>query len=239
MTPQELQLWHGAMHCQDKSTQIVLFEELDYYAKINVNLGLLYQFSSVQTSTASSSASIPSPSLQKQDSILMAIQYYSRAIALDAYFALAYFLRAFTYIMVGATEKAVDDYKRALDLLLDNACIDYTQLGLPFVLYRCELEFNLALCALMLKDVQECNQRLVKAKKSVQAPHHSQLIHDAVVKGVNKLQLFVIQEGLLFSPRMLPPDHDLSSTDSICGRIKMPSVIYAIEQDGNPMEWSL
>ncbi|KAJ3108141.1 hypothetical protein HDU97_002053 [Phlyctochytrium planicorne] len=75
-----------------------------------------------------------------------AINCLTRAISCDVYLAVAYFQRGVCFYSKNMLSEALADFTDALAFLRGNLVIDYTQLGLAYKLYACEVSFNRGLC---------------------------------------------------------------------------------------------
>ncbi|KAJ3277235.1 hypothetical protein HK104_003522, partial [Borealophlyctis nickersoniae] len=69
----------------------------------------------------------------------------TRAIGCDSFLAVAYFQRGVCCYNAGMANEAIDDFTKALKHFRGNTYIDYTQLGLKYRLYTCEVNYNLGL----------------------------------------------------------------------------------------------
>ncbi|KAJ3095928.1 hypothetical protein HDU97_006353 [Phlyctochytrium planicorne] len=83
---------------------------------------------------------------------LFQISSLSKAITCDVYMAVSYFQRGVCFFMKRMLREALADFTDALAFLRGNLLIDYTQLGLPFKLYACEVSFNRGLCFAALRQ---------------------------------------------------------------------------------------
>ncbi|KAI8852280.1 hypothetical protein BC829DRAFT_440726 [Chytridium lagenaria] len=77
----------------------------------------------------------------------------TRAIACDVYMAVSYFQRGVCFYLKGMLPESLADFTDALAFLRGNLLIDYTQLGLSFKLFACEVSFNRGLCFAALNQV--------------------------------------------------------------------------------------
>ncbi|KAI8834896.1 hypothetical protein BC829DRAFT_436973 [Chytridium lagenaria] len=82
-----------------------------------------------------------------------AIASLTRAIACDVYMAVSYFQRGVCFYLKGMLPESLADFTDALAFLRGNLLIDYTQLGLSFKLFACEVSFNRGLCFAALNQV--------------------------------------------------------------------------------------
>jgi len=83
---------------------------------------------------------------------IIQVECYQRAIRLDQYLAVAYFQQGVSNFLVGDFEEALANFNDTLLYLRGNNMIDYSQLGLMFKLYSCEVLFNRGLCYIYLQQ---------------------------------------------------------------------------------------
>jgi hypothetical protein len=83
--------------------------------------------------------------------------------------------------------------------LLENDFIDYSQLGLDYKLYRCELLFNMAICHEQLGNERECERYLREASGCSRTNEHRSLI-DGGRRG-RDLELFYLRGRLFKVPQ--------------------------------------
>ncbi|KAJ3213150.1 hypothetical protein HDU67_003237 [Dinochytrium kinnereticum] len=109
------------------------FEPVAVTSKMHFNMAMAYQNMNMMEQT---------------------IECLSKAIACDEYMAVSYFQRGALFYYKGMYAEALADFNDALTFLRGNLLIDYTQLGLEFKLYACEVTYNRGLCFVALKQVE-------------------------------------------------------------------------------------
>eukprot|EP00003_Mantamonas_plastica_P011779 TRINITY_DN2167_c0_g1_i3.p1 TRINITY_DN2167_c0_g1~~TRINITY_DN2167_c0_g1_i3.p1 ORF type:complete len:645 (+),score=208.58 TRINITY_DN2167_c0_g1_i3:51-1937(+) len=88
----------------------------------------------------------------RQSNTSKAFEALEEAIECDPYFGAAYFHRALLSQQSKEYAHAVEDYDFVVQLFRDADYIDYNQLGLEWVLRRCETLFNRAQCYLAMGE---------------------------------------------------------------------------------------
>ncbi|KAF9994108.1 hypothetical protein BGZ79_001173 [Entomortierella chlamydospora] len=124
---------------------------------------------------------------------------FEQATKLDQYLAVAYFQN-------GVANVALEDYDRALECFHDaflylrgNTVIDYTQLGLDFKLYSCQVLYNRALCYLEVGQQDLGMTDLWRATQEKQTKEHDVLDQALRDKG-RDCTVFTVPEGVLYRP---------------------------------------
>ncbi|KAG0026201.1 hypothetical protein BGZ82_009606, partial [Podila clonocystis] len=124
---------------------------------------------------------------------------YTQATKLDQYLAIAYFQN-------GVANVALEDYAQALTCFHDaylylrgNMVIDYTQLGLDFKLYSCQVLFNRALCYIELGEMDLAMTDLWRATREKQTKAHDILDQALRDKGQD-CTVFTVPQGVLYRP---------------------------------------
>ncbi|KAF9127596.1 hypothetical protein BGW39_005761 [Mortierella sp. 14UC] len=124
---------------------------------------------------------------------------FTRATNLDQFLAIAYFQN-------GVANVALEDYGKALSCFHDaflylrgNMVIDYTQLGLDFKLYSCQVLFNRALCYLELGDHDLGMADMWRATREKQTKAHDMLDQALRDKG-RDCTVFTVPQGVLYRP---------------------------------------
>ena len=108
------------------------------------------------------------------------VQYYTKAIQLDQYFAIAYFQTGVSNFLLGDFEEALANFNDTLLYLRGNGHIDYDQLGLKYKLHSCEALFNRGLCYVYLQATETGLQDMLHAsKEKVPGQDHS-VIDEAI-----------------------------------------------------------
>ncbi|KAF9437818.1 hypothetical protein BGZ76_010982 [Entomortierella beljakovae] len=124
---------------------------------------------------------------------------YEQATNLDQYLAIAYFQN-------GVANVALEDYRKALTCFHDaylylrgNMVIDYTQLGLDFKLYSCQVLFNRALCYIELGEMDMGMADMWRATREKQTKAHDILDQALRDKGQDST-VFTVPQGVLYRP---------------------------------------
>ncbi|PGH27368.1 hypothetical protein AJ80_00846 [Polytolypa hystricis UAMH7299] len=128
-----------------------------------------------------------------------AVDCYQRAIALDQYFAVAYFQQGVSNFLVGDFEEALANFNDTLLYLRGNRSIDYDQLGLKFSLFSCEVLFNRGLCYICLQQPDAGVQDLQYASKEKAKPDHD-VIDEAMAQNAEGYTVFSIPVGVVYRP---------------------------------------
>ncbi|EDN05020.1 NADPH oxidase regulator NoxR [Histoplasma capsulatum] len=128
-----------------------------------------------------------------------AVECYQRAVALDQYFAVAYFQQGVSNFLVGDFEEALANFNDTLLYLRGNTSIDYEQLGLKFQLYSCEVLFNRGLCYVYLQQTEAGMQDLQYASKEKVKPDH-EVIDEAIKENAEGYTVFSIPVGVVYRP---------------------------------------
>ncbi|OJD19036.1 hypothetical protein AJ78_00987 [Emergomyces pasteurianus Ep9510] len=128
-----------------------------------------------------------------------AVECYQRAVALDQYFAVAYFQQGVSNFLVGDFEEALANFNDTLLYLRGNTSIDYEQLGLKFQLYSCEVLFNRGLCYVYLQQPEAGMQDLQYASKEKVKPDH-EVIDEAIKENAEGYTVFSIPVGIVYRP---------------------------------------
>eukprot|EP00842_Homolaphlyctis_polyrhiza_P000857 jgi/Hompol1/1772/HPOL_001940-RA len=170
-TKDELLQWVdgvAAYHSADYETALACFEPIASMSKVAFNIGMIY-------STLGDH--------------LSADTMYSAALAADPYLAVGFLQKAYAFFFL-------EDYSRAL--LLENDVIDYTQLGLKYKVYRCEVYFNRAVCYQMLGDADRSMQDVVAAQRSTRTQDQVTIIGKAARSGLREVLLFTVPHDAIF-----------------------------------------
>ncbi|KAL2911725.1 hypothetical protein HK105_208782 [Polyrhizophydium stewartii] len=123
---------------------------------------------------------------------------YSAALAADPYLAVAFLQKAYAYFVLQDYSRAERCYNMIVELLLENDYIDYTQLGLKYRLYRCEVFFNRAMCAQLRGDDARALQDITAAQRCARTPDHNAVIGTAARAGVDDITLFTVPFEAVF-----------------------------------------
>ncbi|GEM06286.1 neutrophil cytosolic factor 2 [Rhodotorula toruloides] len=168
---QELQIWDSALKAFDKQDYpgaLQQFEAIADTSKILFNMGVIHA------------------TLGEHEG---ALARFDHALSLDPFFAVALFQSGVSSFLLGRYEVARRDFEDALALFHHNHTIDYTQLGLDFKLYSCEVRFNRGLT---LGQGELGMQDLLAAKEDKQTDWH-----DVIDEGYT---VFSIPVGIVFRP---------------------------------------
>lgn len=92
---------------------------------------------------------------------------------------MAYFQEGVSNFLLGDFEEALANFNDTLLYLRGNTLIDYSQLGLLFKLYSCEVLFNRGLCYIYLQQTEAGMQDLQYAAKEKVVEDHN-VIDDAI-----------------------------------------------------------
>ena len=131
------------------------------------------------------------------NSLNEAIESFNRATKLDVYFAAAYFMRGYCFASQSNWSRARADFSSAYDHLRQNLYIDYTQLGMPYNLYQCEILYNRAMAASHLNDGHSSQQDLFAAQGAKVSSEHD--VIDTALRTNKFGNLFKIPP-LIFKP---------------------------------------
>ncbi|KAH9834329.1 Neutrophil cytosol factor 2 [Teratosphaeria destructans] len=128
-----------------------------------------------------------------------AVECYQRAVQLDQYLAVAYFQQGVSNFLMGDFEEALANFNDTLLYLRGNNNIDYTQLGLKFKLFSCEVLFNRGLCYIYLQHKDAGMQDLMfAAREKVVADH--EVIEEAIREQAEGYTVFSIPVGVVYRP---------------------------------------
>ncbi|KAK4124016.1 hypothetical protein N657DRAFT_438339 [Parathielavia appendiculata] len=128
-----------------------------------------------------------------------AVECYQRAVKLDQYLAVAYFQQGVSNFLLGDFEEALANFNDTLLYLRGNTLIDYSQLGLLFKLYSCEVLFNRGLCYIYLEQMEAGMQDLQYAVKEKVVEDHN-VIDDAIRDEAKGYTVFSIPVGVVYRP---------------------------------------
>jgi tetratricopeptide (TPR) repeat protein len=157
-TIEELTYWNEATESYKKGdlkNALELMRQVGSCAKILFNIGMIY----LQTRDYESSEIMFSQSLRQ-----------------DEYLCVGYLQKGYCLFMVNDFDTALKCFTFSLQLLLDNDCIDYSQLGLDFKLCRCELLYNMAICHEQLGNERDYSRFIREASDSIRTNQHRSLI---------------------------------------------------------------
>ncbi|KAI9612068.1 hypothetical protein H4Q26_008158 [Puccinia striiformis f. sp. tritici PST-130] len=177
----EIETWAAALELYDAENfdeALAAFEEIADSSKILFNIGLIYA------------------TLGEHE---VAIENFRTATSLDQYMAVAYFQCGVSNFLLGMYEEAVKDFEDALMYLRGNLTIDYSQLGLKFRLYSCEILFNKGISLIYQGAEDEGMVDLQEARKEKQTTEHS-VIDDAIADRAEGYTVFSIPVGVLYRP---------------------------------------
>ena len=92
---------------------------------------------------------------------------------------------------------AEQDFSKAIDLLKNSQYINYTQIGLQFILYKCEVLYNRALCHIAMDKQSEVTRDLSEAKSVAVRQIHFDIIDGTPAEGWNS-KIFQMKNGTHF-----------------------------------------
>ncbi|KAG0265248.1 hypothetical protein BGZ95_003382 [Linnemannia exigua] len=124
---------------------------------------------------------------------------YEQATKLDQYLAIAYFQNGVANVALENYAKALTCFHDAYLYLRGNMVIDYTQLGLDFKLYSCQVLFNRALCYIELGEIDLGMTDLWRATREKQTKAHDMLDQALRDKGQD-CTVFTVPQGVLYRP---------------------------------------
>ncbi|BGO92794.1 hypothetical protein NBRC10512_007914 [Rhodotorula toruloides] len=178
---QELQIWDSALKAfdkQDYAGALQQFEAIADTSKILFNMGVIHA------------------TLGEHD---RALARFDQALSLDPFFAVTLFQAGVSSFLLGRFDVARRDFDEALALFHDNHTIDYTQLGLDFKLYSCEVRFNRGLTLIRMGQGELGMQDLLAAKEDKQTDWHD-VIDEACTDQAAGYTVFSIPVGIVFRP---------------------------------------
>ncbi|KAG0247438.1 hypothetical protein BG011_001474, partial [Mortierella polycephala] len=128
-----------------------------------------------------------------------ASQAYEEATKLDQYLAIAYFQNGVANVALENYAKALACFHDAYLYLRGNMVIDYTQLGLDFKLYSCQVLFNRALCYIELGDMDLGMTDIWRATREKQTKAHD-ILDQALRDRGQDCTVFTVPQGVLYRP---------------------------------------
>ncbi|KAJ2644746.1 hypothetical protein IW137_001999, partial [Coemansia sp. RSA 1287] len=128
-----------------------------------------------------------------------AMEAYNKALELDQYLVVAYFQRGVAHMVLNENASALDDFNSALKYLRDNEFIDYTQIGLDYKVYTCEVMYNRALCFFCLGQEEDALADLADASKRAVEERHS-WIKKAIASNGMDCPLYCVPKGVVYRP---------------------------------------
>ncbi|KAI9312914.1 hypothetical protein BX666DRAFT_1983224 [Dichotomocladium elegans] len=177
----ELEQWQYACETfdnKDYNGALQLFIRTADNAKMHFNIGLIYA------------------TMENHEK---AITAYGNAIRMDPYFAVAYFQMGVSYFVMNDMEAATQAFDQAYQKLRSNQSINYTQLGLAFRLYSCEVLFNRGICQLYLGKIDAGLTDLYHAQKAKMTEEH-EIIDQAVRERGKGYSVYSIPTGIIYRP---------------------------------------
>ncbi|KAL2258636.1 hypothetical protein VTK26DRAFT_7995 [Humicola hyalothermophila] len=178
---QEIETWVEALRYYDNNEfdeALQAFDKISDTSKILFNMGVI------------------NATLGQHE---QAVECYQRAIKLDQYLAVAYFQEGVSNFLLGDFEEALANFNDTLLYLRGNTLIDYSQLGLLFKLYSCEVLFNRGLCYIYLEQEEPGMQDLQYAAKEKVVEDHN-VIDDAINDKAKGYTVFSIPVGVVYRP---------------------------------------
>ncbi|KAJ1653173.1 hypothetical protein IWQ61_006650 [Dispira simplex] len=177
----ELEEWvraTDAFDAGDYEASLELFEGIADSAKIHFNIGLI---------------------MSMLGDFEGAVCAYIQALSLDQYFAVAYFQKGVANMSLGEFSAALDDFNDALLYLRGNLFIDYTQIGLDYKLYSCDVLYNRGLCQFELGDKPGGMNDLLAAQQDRKEKRHN-IISRAIDNAGVGCPLIAVPKGTIYRP---------------------------------------
>ncbi|KAF9186711.1 hypothetical protein BGZ51_001792 [Haplosporangium sp. Z 767] len=177
----ELDQWNEGVIAFDQGLYedaLAIFEPIADSAKIHFNIGVV--LATLGDFSGASAA-------------------YTEATNLDQYLAIAYFQNGVANVALEDYATALNCFQDAYQYLRGNMVIDYTQLGLDFKLYSCQVLFNRALCYIELGEMDLGMTDLWRATREKQTKDHD-LLDQALRDKGNDCTVFTVPQGVLYRP---------------------------------------
>lgn len=128
-----------------------------------------------------------------------AVEHFQAALKLDRYLAVAYFQQGVSNFLLEEYEEAKENFNDALLYLRGNMLIDYTQLGLKYRLFSCEVLFNRGLSSINMGDLEQGLNDFKYASQEKQTAEHD-VIDEASQDQGEGYTVFSIPVGILYRP---------------------------------------
>ncbi|KAJ2024969.1 hypothetical protein H4S03_008990, partial [Coemansia sp. S3946] len=128
-----------------------------------------------------------------------AIEAYDQALKLDQYLVVAFFQRGVAKMVLQRNPEAMEDFNNALKFLRDNEFIDYTQIGLDYKVYTCEVLYNRALCHFCMGEEREARTDLSEASRRTAEERHAWIRKAADSSGMD-CPLYCVPKGVVYRP---------------------------------------
>jgi hypothetical protein len=129
----------------------------------------------------------------------------------------AYFQQGVSNFLLGDFEEALANFNDTLLYLRGNTLIDYSQLGLLFKLYSCEVLFNRGLCYIYLEQMEAGLQDLQYAVKEKVVEDHNVIddaIRDEAKVRVSRSTVALTPRLTRFRPRAIPSSRSPSASST-------------------------
>ncbi|KAJ2089362.1 hypothetical protein IW138_003530 [Coemansia sp. RSA 986] len=136
---------------------------------------------------------------QREYDSALEIEAYTKALELDQYLVVAYFQRGVAKMVLQRNDQALDDFNKALQYLRDNEFIDYTQIGLDYKVYTCEVLYNRALCFFCLGQEKDAQADLDDASKHTVEERHTWVKKAVQCNGMD-CPLYCVPKGVIYRP---------------------------------------
>ncbi|KAJ1513873.1 hypothetical protein HMI54_014435 [Coelomomyces lativittatus] len=178
---QNIEQWHSAVQLFEAGKLDESFEgfsKIADTARIIFNIGVIYQL------------------LERHAE---AVKEFNKAVKRDPYFSAAFFLRGISFHILRQYNDSINSFCDALDFMRGNEVIDYSQLGLDYQLYSCEIFYNCALSYYQLGDQQLAIEMMQNARDCKQLPDHD-IIDKALRAKCRGFDLFQLPPNLVFKP---------------------------------------
>ncbi|KAG6007177.1 hypothetical protein E4U21_006280 [Claviceps maximensis] len=178
---QEIEIWLAALARYDNQEfhdALVEFDKISGTSRIVFNIGLIHA------------------TVGEHEK---AVECFQRATSLDPYLAIAFFQEGVSNFILGHINEALINFNDALAYLRGHPMIDYTQLGLAFRLYACEILFNRGLCYIYLQQRDVGMNDFSRATEQKYIIDHD-IIDEAIVQEAVGYTVFSIPAGVLYRP---------------------------------------
>ncbi|PWA03485.1 hypothetical protein BB558_000358 [Smittium angustum] len=177
----EIEQWTIAVNHYDNGEldqALSIFMKIADSAKVHFNIGLI---------------------LSQKGEHEKAIQAYKTALSLDQYLSVAYFQKGVANMIIQNNSEALNDFVDSFLYLRGNDYIDYSQIGLNYKIFACEVLYNRALCQFCLGDIKDA-QKDLKSALSLKSKDRHNWIDKALASNGVDCPLFCIPKGIIYRP---------------------------------------
>ena len=195
LSPEQLEKWCDGVQLYDDgefTRAVDKFSELPKTSKMLFNIGCCYLV---------------------MEEVRTAAHNFDAAISVDFHMAIAYFMNGLISFLDRCYSDSLDYFDKARASLRDNRYIDYTQLGMRYKLYACEIMANQA-CVLCSQhndnNSNSNNNNIEKARELLVMANtwKSEARHKQITTSLNMLQagqyaslsMFTLPKHLIFRP---------------------------------------